>query len=84
MVVRRSNDKQSISQAAAEQAAACLRQTIREKGSARIIAATGTSQFDFLEALTGLPGIDWKQVEMFHLDEYMQATECANPSCTVQ
>lgn len=27
--------------------------------------------FDFLEALTGAPGIDWKKVEMFHLDEYV-------------
>src|SRR5262249_25433603 len=30
----------------------------------------GTSQFEFLEVLTRTPGIDWKQVEMFHLDEY--------------
>ena len=34
-------------------------------------AATGASQFDFLEALTAAPGIDWTRVEMFHLDEYV-------------
>src|SRR2546423_7579733 len=57
--------------AAAEEAATILCQTIQDKGSARLVAATGASQFEFLEALTSLPGIDWKQVEMFHLDEYI-------------
>ena len=35
------------------------------------MAATGTSQFEFLDALTTAPGIDWTRVEMFHLDEYV-------------
>ena len=38
---------------------------------APIIAATGASQFEFLDALTGTPEIDWSRVEMFHLDEYI-------------
>ena len=38
---------------------------------ARIIAATGASQIEFLEALVAAPGIDWPRVEMFHLDEYV-------------
>ena len=37
----------------------------------RIVAATGASQFEFLDALTAAPGIDWTRVEMFHLDEYV-------------
>ena len=37
---------------------------------ARLIAATGASQFEFLEALTRTPGIAWQRVELFHLDEY--------------
>ena len=36
-----------------------------------IVAATGASQFEFLDALTAAPGIDWSRVEMFHLDEYV-------------
>ena len=40
-------------------------------GQARIIAATAASQLLFLDALTREPGIDWKQVEVFHLDEYI-------------
>lgn len=64
-------DKESASQAAAEHAANSLRQAIRQKGAARIVAATGASQFEFLDALTSLPGIDWDHVEAFHLDEYV-------------
>lgn len=57
--------------AAAAVAAACLRQTIAAKGRARVIAATGASQFAFLETLTNLPGVEWSKVELFHLDEYV-------------
>jgi hypothetical protein len=38
---------------------------------ARIVAATSSSQFQFLEKLTKSEGIDWTRVEMFHLDEYI-------------
>ncbi len=57
--------------AAAEVAASVLKDTITRQGAARIIAATGASQFNFLAALTRAPGIDWTRVEMFHLDEYV-------------
>ncbi len=53
------------------QAAATIRAAIAERGVARVIAATGASQFEFLEALTAMPGIDWQKVELFHLDEYI-------------
>ena len=71
MVIRCFNDKREMAKAAAEQAAAILRETIEANGTARMIAATGASQFEFLDALTSLPGMDWRQVEMFHLDEYI-------------
>jgi glucosamine-6-phosphate deaminase len=64
-------DRRSASHAAADHAARVLRETIRTRGQARIIAATGASQFDFLEALTASPAIEWRLVEMFHLDEYV-------------
>lgn len=57
--------------AAADHAAMLLREAIEKKGKARLIAATGAAQFEFLETLTGLPGIDWQRVVMFHLDEYI-------------
>ena len=71
MVVRICEDKTALGRAAAAQAAVSLRKAIEEGGRARLIAATGASQFEFLEALTAQPGIDWPRVEMFHLDEYI-------------
>lgn len=71
MQIKTYTDRLTMSRAAANHAAAILRRRIDEAGGARIIAATGASQFDFLEALTTSPGIDWSRVEMFHLDEYV-------------
>jgi len=64
-------DKNALGRAAAEQAANSLRRAIRQRKVARIIAATGASQFEFLDALTAAPDIDWSCVEVFHLDEYI-------------
>jgi glucosamine-6-phosphate deaminase len=64
-------DKDSLGRAAADQAAASIRQAIRQRKTARIIAATGASQFEFLEALTAATDVDWSSVEVFHLDEYI-------------
>src|SRR5260370_31119910 len=61
----------SLSRAAADQASAAIRRAILDHGCARIIVATGASQLDFLDALTKERNIDWQQVEMFHLDEYV-------------
>lgn len=71
MVIKCFNDQREMAKVAAEQAASILRQAIQERGRARLIAATGAAQFEFLGALTSLAGIDWKRVEMFHLDEYI-------------
>ena len=72
MVVRVFEDKLSLSRAAAEQASAAVRGAIHDRGCARIIVATGTSQLDFLDALTDAKNIDWQRVPMFHLDEYVR------------
>ncbi len=58
-------------EAAAEAGALLIRQTIAEKGEARIILATGTSQFEMLSHLLKQSDIDWQQVTGFHLDEYV-------------
>ena len=71
MILKVFADKSQLGQAAAEQAAAAICQAIAERGKARIIAATGMSQFEFLTSLIATPGIDWAKVEMFHLDEYV-------------
>jgi glucosamine-6-phosphate deaminase len=65
------DDKISLAKVAADQAAASVIRAIRNRGTARVIAASAASQYEFLEALTAEPGIDWKRVELFHLDEYI-------------
>ena len=64
-------DRPSLGAAAAAQAGNLLRDALARNGKARIIAATGASQFDFLATLVREPGIDWPAVELFHLDEYV-------------
>ena len=71
MRVRLYEDRASLGQAAAEQAAAAIRRSIVERGKVRIVGASAASQIEFLEALIATPGIDWKRVELFHLDEYI-------------
>jgi glucosamine-6-phosphate deaminase len=56
---------------AAAAAAGKIREAIAARGEARIIVATGASQFEFLAALVAEPGIDWSKVTGFHLDEYL-------------
>jgi len=71
MIVRVFDDKKSLGAAAADQAAKAIRRAVKDRGAARIIAATGNAQLEFLDVLTRAEGIDWKNVEMFHLDEYV-------------
>jgi glucosamine-6-phosphate deaminase len=71
MLVRVFENKISLADAAAEQAATAIRRAIQDRGEARIIAATGASQLAFLGVLTKSTGIDWRRVELFHLDEYI-------------
>ena len=71
MILKLFEDTASLSKGAAEQAAGSIRRAIAGQGRARIVVATGNSQIAFLEALTRADGIDWRRVEMFHLDEYV-------------
>ena len=71
MIIRIFDDKLALARAGADRTAGALRHALTERGHARIIAATGASQFEFLNALTAQPDIDWAHVEMFHLDEYI-------------
>ncbi len=71
MVLRVFEDAISLGRAAAAQAADAIRGAIQARGRARVVAASGASQIQFLEALTAQPGLDWGRVELFHLDEYI-------------
>ena len=71
MTIYMGKDKLDMAAAAAKSAADKIRKAIAEKAEARIIVATGASQFEFLQALVKEPGIDWTKVTGFHLDEYI-------------
>jgi len=61
--------KFALGQAAATDAANIIQQSIAERDVAYLIAATGASQFEFLDALV-VRDIEWSKVVFFHLDEY--------------
>jgi glucosamine-6-phosphate deaminase len=60
-----------LAAAAAALAAECLRAAIEQRGTARAILASATSQIQFLAALVTAPGVDWSRVTLFHMDEYL-------------
>lgn len=64
-----------MANAAAVTAAEELGRCILQKGRASFMAATGTSQFEFLDALTRQSSVDWTRTTMYHLDEYVGLPE---------
>jgi glucosamine-6-phosphate deaminase len=69
--VRIYSSKSEMGKAAAVDAAALIREAIAGQGHVRVIVATGNSQIDLIQALTIEKNIDWKNVEVFHMDEYV-------------
>jgi glucosamine-6-phosphate deaminase len=71
-------DKESLGKHAAQIGAAAIRDAIKIQGRARIIVATGASQFSLLEHLVG-EDVAWEHVDAFHLDEYV-GLEASHPA----
>src|SRR5678815_3236780 len=63
-----------LGQAAANDASKLIQQSLADRDIAYLIAATGVSQFEFLDALV-VKDIDWSKVVLFHLDEYVALPE---------
>lgn len=61
---------EEMGQVAAERAAEVIRAAVEARGHARIVVATGNSQFAFVSALHD-QDIPWQQVTAFHMDEYV-------------
>jgi glucosamine-6-phosphate deaminase len=61
----------ALGASAAARGAAIIRKAIAKQGRARIIVATGNSQFEVIKALVPAEGIDWNRVDVFHMDEYV-------------
>lgn len=69
--VRVYESNESLGQAAAQSAAAIIRQATAERGTANVIFATGNSQRTFLHSLREMPDIPWATVNAFNMDEYV-------------
>ena len=70
MIININADAVDLGKYAAVLAAAKINGAIAEKGEARIMVSTGSSQFETLQSLLK-EKIDWGKVEVFHLDEYI-------------
>ncbi len=64
-------DRTELGKCSAARAAEILKKAIAERGNARIVVATGSSQFEVLDQLVSVEGVDWTKVDGFHLDEYI-------------
>lgn len=64
-------DEKNLGVEAGKKSAALIREAIEANGSANIILATGSSQFETLKQLIIEKDIEWNKVTMFHLDEYI-------------
>jgi len=78
MKIEISETKQELGKLAAEKGAELIREAINERGEAKIIVATGASQFEMLSELVK-EDIDWSVVTGFHLDEYI-GIEVSHPA----
>ena len=65
------NSETELAQDVAQTVQKCLQDILKVRETATVIFATGNSQIQFLDALTGLDGINWSRIICFHLDEYL-------------
>ena len=74
MKVKVFENTQEMAKAAAKHAAKVLNEHIAAGENPRLLLSTGASQFAFFEHFVR-ENVDWSQVEMFHLDEYVDLPE---------
>lgn len=64
-------DREAMGRAAAEDAAATLRDLLATQDRVRMVFAAAPSQGEFLAHLAAAEDIDWSRVIAFHMDEYV-------------
>jgi glucosamine-6-phosphate deaminase len=69
--VKMFDTRQAMGQAAAEEASACIKELLAQKGEINIVFAAAPSQNEFLAGLAGDKSIDWSRINAFHMDEYI-------------
>ena len=78
MDIRVYDDKDEMGEMAAAYCAGIVNKTVQQKKRARIILATGASQFKFLNSLVRMV-IPWDKVTCFHLDETLGCPKHIRP-----
>ena len=69
--VRSFATRTTMSRVAARDIAAAIRARLAITAQVRMIFAAAPSQDEMIEALIAEPGIDWRRVTAFHMDEYI-------------
>lgn len=64
-------DRADAGRAAGSEVAEAMRDALGRQERVRVMFASAPSQQDMLAALRGAPGIDWRRVTVFHMDEYI-------------
>lgn len=64
-------DPTALGRAAGNECADLIIAALKAQGEARVVVATGASQFATLDALVARRDVDWSRVDCFHLDEYV-------------
>lgn len=66
--------ERAMGEAAATRAATVIRDAVTARGNARVVIATGNSQYAFTDALRD-QDVPWGRVTVFHMDEYVGIDE---------
>ena len=69
--VSRYDTRAAMAQAAASDIAAHLRDLLDGQDGLRMVFAAAPSQAEMLAGLAAAPGIDWRRITAFHMDEYL-------------
>jgi glucosamine-6-phosphate deaminase len=70
MTISICTDVSELGREAAKLTSQKINESIEMNGEARMVVSTGSSQFELFKALIK-EKIDWRRVEIFHLDEYI-------------
>lgn len=71
LLVKVFDTRNAMGEDAGKEAAACIRQLLKEKEEINIIFAAAPSQNETLETLIKEPEIEWERVNAYHMDEYV-------------
>ncbi|MBM4339077.1 MAG: glucosamine-6-phosphate deaminase [Deltaproteobacteria bacterium] len=69
-------DRKTMGRAAGQAVASKMKEMLQKK-DLFMVFASAPSQNEFLETLSKSPGLEWKRVTAFHLDEYVGLSETA-------